>query len=1166
MKFLPTSFHSILAVAFMFVFLAIPGVGIDIDRAQITVAPYVNAALECGSCTQGVDSGWGWDWFYFQEPNIFANSPDFGGGGGGGGGVLPATPLCTLSATPTSGVSGTQFSLAWQVWNTQSATISPTVGALQLITTPVANGTRTVSPHSTTTYTLSALGTNGQTVTCNATVTVTTPPPPPICVLDLTKDTITWTTENAHTVTITSPTNSPAVPMTILPKPAGTTVWSGHFHTFRATYLAAITADLNANGGPFSIDGFHGNKATADRLCAVAFPGSVNGTFQTGKYHSPGNNTVLLWNGVKWLQQGARNLNTPLDKTFTCVSQAVPGSYALSGSHTFVPPLGVGTHTYNLTAVGDGGTVQCSKTITIDPIPPAPGCIKILKETFDPQGNKLSTVAQFTFKLNGNEKTTQNDAQGNAIFTNVTPGTHTVTEVLPSANWKLLSVTPANGQVVVESGSNCAAVVFKNQQVVEPSPAPVCEYFTATPSTIDQGNTSTLAWKTKNATSVSINQGVGSVALTGSEGVTPSSTRTYTLTATGPGGSVTCDRKVTVIPKPAAPVCVLTADKNSIEEGSSTKINWSTTNAVSVSINKGIGAVSANGSRTVTPQGLTTYTLTALGAGGEQAVCKATIDTYIAHDPVGVCTLTTNKTTLGAGESATLSWTISHAVEATLKHLNATTNLSPQNGSQTVSAVGTYLLTIKDAKGRTDTCEVTLTQASVTPQPQCTLTVSQGTIQPGQSVDVSWTSSNVTAGFINNNVGTTTPVSSGTTTMFPSQTTTYTGTFTGPHGNVTCTAQVAVQGGPGGGCTNCGGGLNQPNVVLFQKPGDQALAFVSLSQIPYTGFEAGPVLTFFFWLAVMLWSVGIAYILIGRGGLRFVAERVFAFAPQQSQSYDAYEYDNGLDTTSHSYDSYKEYATPEEEEAMRFSTTAAPTVPYVAPVGIAHTAPAVAAPSPKAPANDGIPALTDVLESRAHAAGILLSPEALALAQNLSSDRTEALKKFGDILNTAVRTIPREDGWILLSSDRFNELLGSAATFPVKAVRTSSPQVAVESPSVPKVSGGVLAESAANTLARAILSGDRDGAFALVREHEKEDADPTKLMAGVATIFDGLYCGRRDSFIVGGDLALTESAAHVSDEALVRLVEVMTHAIDGTYASVYTGVKLAVAQAFDLIG
>ena len=68
--------------------------------------------------------------------------------------------------------------------------------------------------------------------------------------------------------------------------------------------------------------------------------------------------------------------------------------------------------------------------------------------------------------------------------------------------------------------------------------------FTANPTTIPQGQSSTLTWNTNNATSVSIN-GIGEVS-SGSESVSPTVTTTYTLTATGPGGTATVSVTVTV--------------------------------------------------------------------------------------------------------------------------------------------------------------------------------------------------------------------------------------------------------------------------------------------------------------------------------------------------------------------------------------------------------------------------------------------------------------------------------------------------------------------------------------------------------------------------------------------------------------------------------------------
>jgi len=68
--------------------------------------------------------------------------------------------------------------------------------------------------------------------------------------------------------------------------------------------------------------------------------------------------------------------------------------------------------------------------------------------------------------------------------------------------------------------------------------------FTAEPSTIERGQSSTLAWSISNATDMSINQGIGAVQSQGQRQVFPTATTTYTLTANGPGGSDS--RSVTV--------------------------------------------------------------------------------------------------------------------------------------------------------------------------------------------------------------------------------------------------------------------------------------------------------------------------------------------------------------------------------------------------------------------------------------------------------------------------------------------------------------------------------------------------------------------------------------------------------------------------------------------
>src|SRR4029077_13417021 len=59
--------------------------------------------------------------------------------------------------------------------------------------------------------------------------------------------------------------------------------------------------------------------------------------------------------------------------------------------------------------------------------------------------------------------------------------------------------------------------------------------FGAVPSTIRAGQQATLSWVTANASSVFIDQGVGTQALSGTANVSPTNTTTYTLTAMNGG-------------------------------------------------------------------------------------------------------------------------------------------------------------------------------------------------------------------------------------------------------------------------------------------------------------------------------------------------------------------------------------------------------------------------------------------------------------------------------------------------------------------------------------------------------------------------------------------------------------------------------------------------------
>jgi peptidoglycan-associated lipoprotein len=91
----------------------------------------------------------------------------------------------------------------------------------------------------------------------------------------------------------------------------------------------------------------------------------------------------------------------------------------------------------------------------------------------------------------------------------------------------------------------------------EPPPAPAAPritQFSAEPTSIQRGQSSTLRWEVAGQTnSIAINNGIGAVMATGNQRVSPNGSTTYTLTATGPGGNTTASATINVAEPPPPP-------------------------------------------------------------------------------------------------------------------------------------------------------------------------------------------------------------------------------------------------------------------------------------------------------------------------------------------------------------------------------------------------------------------------------------------------------------------------------------------------------------------------------------------------------------------------------------------------------------------------------------
>ena len=165
----------------------------------------------------------------------------------------------------------------------------------------------------------------------------------------------------------------------------------------------------------------------------------------------------------------------------------------------------------------------------------------------------------------------------------------------------------------------------KTKSAITPTPAPTVSSFSASAPSISAGDSVTLSWSITNASSVLIDNGVGSP--TGSSvSVKPTKTTTYKLTATNSTGSTTSSVTVTVIDLPT--IANLAASEPLLSPATTgpaaSKLSWEVTGASKLTIDNNVGDVTGT-SATVTPAATTTYTLTAANSLGGTSTATVTV-------------------------------------------------------------------------------------------------------------------------------------------------------------------------------------------------------------------------------------------------------------------------------------------------------------------------------------------------------------------------------------------------------------------------------------------------------------------------------------------------------------------------------------------------------------
>ncbi|PIR85671.1 hypothetical protein COU14_03075 [Candidatus Kaiserbacteria bacterium CG10_big_fil_rev_8_21_14_0_10_44_10] len=415
----------------------------------------------------------------------------------------------------------------------------------------------------------------------------------------------------------------------------------------------------------------------------------------------------------------------------------------------------------------------------------------------------------------------------------------------------------------VGAGGNASCAVTVTVSPPPPTPAAVCSYFDVSPNTVPYGGGNvTIAWQTSDATSVSINNGVGTVSANGSKTVFVSSDTTFQLTAIGTGGNDThCVDSVTVNPPPtpAATCDSFTADRYNVPyNGGNVLLSWETTNASSVSIDNGVGNVSADGSKNVYVDSTTTYTLTAVGAGGNDT-CTVTITKGAAQAPI--CDyLRVSDDEVEEGDDVTLSWETTNATSVSID--NGIGNVSA-DGSKTVEIDDdtTFTLTAVGTNG-SDTCtvRVEIEEEEDKKTPRCELDISKDRVKRGEKVTLSWETTNVDEIVIKDDRG---------NTIFDTDDYSSSKRKKYYDGEIDVIINQSTEfrmkaEGEDGGSRTCKVDVDVDDIAVYEKR-DQALV-IALTQVPYTGFEAGAFLTFLFYAVLTLWALFIAYILVVKKG------------------------------------------------------------------------------------------------------------------------------------------------------------------------------------------------------------------------------------------------------------------------------------------------------------
>ncbi|MGD0202129.1 MAG: OmpA family protein, partial [Bryobacteraceae bacterium] len=251
------------------------------------------------------------------------------------------------------------------------------------------------------------------------------------------------------------------------------------------------------------------------------------------------------------------------------------------------------------------------------------------------------------------------------------------------------AVSPSQTTIYTLTAKNAKGQVTQTVTLNVNQPKLQIVDFQANPATIASGQSAMLHWQTLNADTVTISNGVGTVAPNGSTSVSPTQTTTYTLTASAQNGQSATATVTVAVNVPLPLIASFTANPMRISAGASSQLCWQVQNSSAVSISDGVGTVPPSGCQTVAPTQTTTYTLTASNTAGQTATAPVTVTVNPAPT---ITSFVANPATINARQSSTLTWVSQNGTRA---YIDNGVGPVAASGSVQVSpaATTTYTLT-----------------------------------------------------------------------------------------------------------------------------------------------------------------------------------------------------------------------------------------------------------------------------------------------------------------------------------------------------------------------------------------------------------------------------------------------------------------------------------------